>query len=65
MNETDRERLRRPPFYVLVLLGIYLSYQVLGPFLVPLAWAAADVPCRFRSWVTKNTSESRRDAGAL
>jgi predicted PurR-regulated permease PerM len=38
--ESGRERLRRPPFYVLVLLGIYLSYQVLDPFLVPLAWAA-------------------------
>jgi predicted PurR-regulated permease PerM len=40
MSETDRDRLRRPPFYVLVLVAIYLSYLVLGPFLVPLAWAA-------------------------
>lgn len=38
--DTDRDRLRRPPFYVLVLVAIYLSYLVLGPFLVPLAWAA-------------------------
>ena len=40
MSDTDRDRLRRPPFYVLVLVAIYLTYQVLGPFLVPLAWAA-------------------------
>jgi predicted PurR-regulated permease PerM len=40
MSETDRDRLRRPPFYLLVLVAIYLSYRVLGPFLVPLAWAA-------------------------
>src|SRR4029453_19611433 len=40
MSDTARDRLRRPPFYVLVLVAIYLSYLVLGPFLVPLAWAA-------------------------
>jgi predicted PurR-regulated permease PerM len=40
MSDIDRDRLRRPPFYVLVLAAIYLSYLVLGPFLVPLAWAA-------------------------
>jgi predicted PurR-regulated permease PerM len=40
MSDTDRDRLRRPPFYVLVLVAIYLTFQVLGPFLVPLAWAA-------------------------
>jgi predicted PurR-regulated permease PerM len=40
MSDTDRDRLRRPPFYVLVLVAIYLSYLVLGPFLSPLAWAA-------------------------
>jgi predicted PurR-regulated permease PerM len=40
MSDIDRDRLRRPPFYVLVLVAIYLSYLVLGPFLVPLAWAA-------------------------
>jgi predicted PurR-regulated permease PerM len=40
MPETDRDRLRRPPFYVLVVAAIYLSYLVLGPFLVPLAWAS-------------------------
>ena len=40
MSDTDRDRLRRPPFYVLVLVAIYLTYRVLGPFLVPLAWAA-------------------------
>lgn len=40
MSDIDRDRLRQPPFYVLVLVAIYLSYLVLGPFLVPLAWAA-------------------------
>src|SRR5688572_27305966 len=40
MSDIDRDRLRQPPFYVLVLVAIYLSFLVLGPFLVPLAWAA-------------------------
>ena len=40
MSDTDRDRLRRPPFYVLLMVAIYLTYLVLGPFLVPLAWAA-------------------------
>ena len=37
---SGNESLRRPPFYALVLLAGYLSYRILGPFLVPLAWAA-------------------------
>jgi predicted PurR-regulated permease PerM len=37
---TGREPLRRPAFYVLVFLAGYLTYLVLGPFLVPLIWAA-------------------------
>ena len=36
----SQDRLRRPPFYVLVFLSGYLTYLVLGPFLVPLTWAA-------------------------
>ena len=34
------ESLQRLPFYVLVILGGYLTYLVLGPFLAPLIWAA-------------------------
>ena len=35
-----RRRVHRPPFYALVLVALYATYLVLGPFLVPLAWAA-------------------------
>jgi predicted PurR-regulated permease PerM len=40
MAGSGNESLRRPPFYALVLVAGYLSYRILGPFLVPLAWAA-------------------------
>ncbi len=36
----ERSHLRQPPFYVLVILAGYLTYLVLGPFIVPLTWAA-------------------------
>jgi len=40
MTDRENEALRRPLFYVLVLVAVYLSFLILGPFLVPLAWAA-------------------------
>jgi predicted PurR-regulated permease PerM len=40
MIDSEKDCLRQPPFYVLVLVAVYLSSLVLGPFLVPLAWAA-------------------------
>jgi predicted PurR-regulated permease PerM len=40
MPDDDRDCLKRPPFYVLVFVAVYLTYLVLGPFLVPLVWAA-------------------------
>jgi predicted PurR-regulated permease PerM len=40
MAEPDRAARQRPLFYVLVLLALYLTYLVLGPFLGVLAWAA-------------------------
>ena len=40
MTDDDRDCLKRPPFYVLVFVAVYLTYLVLGPFLVPLVWAA-------------------------
>ncbi len=40
MADDDRAGLQRPAFYALVLLALFLTYLVLGPFLVPLAWAA-------------------------
>jgi predicted PurR-regulated permease PerM len=36
----SRDCLQRPPFYVLVFIAGYVTYLVLSPFLVPLAWAA-------------------------
>jgi len=38
--ETERAARQRPLFYALVLLALYLTYLVLGPFLGVLAWAA-------------------------
>ncbi len=40
MSDTAKDRFSRLLFYVLVLVMGYLSYQVLSPFLAPLAWAA-------------------------
>jgi predicted PurR-regulated permease PerM len=39
MSETERAARQRPLFYALVLLALYLTYLVLGPFLGVLAWA--------------------------
>jgi predicted PurR-regulated permease PerM len=40
MPDTSKERFSHLLFYVLVLVTGYLTYQVLSPFLAPLAWAA-------------------------
>jgi predicted PurR-regulated permease PerM len=40
MSDTAKDRFSRLLFYVLVLLTGYLTFQVLSPFLAPLAWAA-------------------------
>ena len=39
MTDSGEKSLQRPLFYALVLLAIYLTYLVLSPFLVALAWA--------------------------
>ena len=64
MSDTDRDRLRRPPFYVLVLVAIYLSYLVLGPFLVPLAWAAV-FAMLFHGAQAQLAAQIGRNRGAL
>ncbi len=40
MSDTAKDRFSALLFYVLVLVTGYLTYQVLSPFLAPLAWAA-------------------------
>jgi predicted PurR-regulated permease PerM len=40
MADTRDECLTQPLFYALVLFAGYLTYLILSPFLVPLAWAA-------------------------
>jgi predicted PurR-regulated permease PerM len=40
MSDTAKDRFSRLLFYVLVLVTGYLTFQVLSPFLAPLAWAA-------------------------
>ena len=40
MSDTPKERFSRLLFYFLVVLVGYLSYEVLRPFLGPLAWSA-------------------------
>ena len=37
--QTDTTALQRPVFYAIVLIAGYLTYLVLGPFLVGLTWA--------------------------
>jgi predicted PurR-regulated permease PerM len=66
MSDTDTEtdRLRRPPFYVLVLVAIYLTYQVLGPFVVPLAWAAV-FAMLFHRWQTRLEVRTGANRAAL
>ena len=39
MAETRINSLGRPVLYALVALGLYLSYRILGPFIVALTWA--------------------------
>jgi len=39
MPDDNHREMRRPLFFVLVLFAAYLSYLILGPFLVPLIWA--------------------------
>jgi predicted PurR-regulated permease PerM len=65
MSDIDRDRLRRPPFYILVLVAIYLTYQVLGPFLVPLAWAAVFAMIFHRSQVSLETRIGSNRAALL
>ena len=40
MSDTAKDRFSLLLFYLLVLVTGYLAYQVLSPFLAPLAWAA-------------------------
>jgi predicted PurR-regulated permease PerM len=39
MTDARRASLGRPALYALIVLGLYLSYLVLGPFLAALTWA--------------------------
>ena len=39
MADVGSKSLGRPVLYALILLGVYLSYQILSPFIVALAWA--------------------------
>jgi predicted PurR-regulated permease PerM len=39
MSEVRRKSLGRPTLYALILVGLFLIYQVLSPFLVALTWA--------------------------
>jgi predicted PurR-regulated permease PerM len=40
MADVRRKSLGRPVLYALILIGVYLAYRILGPFLVALTWAA-------------------------
>ena len=40
MSDTAKDRFPRLLFYILLIVMGYLAYQVLSPFLAPLAWAA-------------------------
>jgi predicted PurR-regulated permease PerM len=42
---TERDRLRKFAFYAFLLVGAYLVYEVVRPFLSPLAWAGVLAIC--------------------
>jgi predicted PurR-regulated permease PerM len=61
MAEIRRKSLGRPVLYALILVGVYLTYRILGPFLVALTWAVIfAILCHgTQAWLTTKTSPSR------
>jgi len=61
MIAVRRKSLGRPLLYALVLLGVYLAYRILGPFLVALTWAAVfAILCHdLQAWLVRKMSPNR------
>jgi predicted PurR-regulated permease PerM len=61
MADGRRKSLGRPVLYALILVGLYLAYRILGPFLVALTWAAifAMLCHGMQAWLTRKMSPNR------
>jgi len=61
MADVRRKSLGRPVLYALILLGVYLTYRILGPFFVALTWAVvfAILFHRMQVWLTKKIAPGR------
>jgi predicted PurR-regulated permease PerM len=61
MADVRRKSLGRPALYVLILVGLYLGYLILGPFLAALTWAAifAMLFHGVQAWLTRRMSPNR------
>jgi predicted PurR-regulated permease PerM len=61
MADIRRKSLGSPVLYALILLGIYLAYRVLGPFLGALTWAAvfAILFQRMQAWLARKMAPGR------
>jgi predicted PurR-regulated permease PerM len=61
MVDVRRKSLGRPVLYALILIGVYLAYRILGPFLAALTWAAifAMLFHGVQAWLTRKMSPNR------
>jgi len=61
MTDTRRKSVGRPLLYALVLLGLYLAYRVLDPFITALTWAAiiATLFHRMQAWLVTKMRPNR------
>ena len=61
MADVRRKSLGRPLLYALVLLGLYLGYRILGPFITALTWAAifAILFQRMQAWLVTKMRPNR------
>ena len=61
MADVRRKSLGRPVLYALILVGLYLGYQILGPFLAALTWAAifAMLFHGMQAWLTRKMPPNR------
>jgi predicted PurR-regulated permease PerM len=64
IRDAGSKSLGRPVLYALVLLGVYLTYLVLAPFLVALTWAVL-LAILFRGMQVKLTRKLGQNGAAL
>ncbi len=65
MVEPGSDHLRRPLFYVLMIISGYLAYLVLAPFLVPLTWAVVFAIMFYRPHAVLSSRVGRNTAALV